>query len=606
MSTARTPSPWFGTTSAATTVDPFWERFVLGAAIVLATVIGLILATGHLTALLLDGSWPRYELAEAPRLLSQVVAEPSDPARAWTEVAAVGGGRPAGPLVWWVTFVALAGLAGYAAWTLGTYNRRRSGPAAAWARQGDLRRLRPRRRAGSVTLGRTGRRSVALEARHSLLIWGPTQSGKTTSLAVPAILEWPGPVVATSTKGDLVADTIGWRSQLGDVHVYDPARSTTFQPAGWSPLAGCDTWAGATAAAWELAMAGKACLGSGMALADFWFPSAAKSLAPYLHAAACSRRDVGALLRWIDAEERDEVERILRMLHPDAALAHQATFKREDKSRSSLFQVMQQILAAYGDPAVAASAAHHDIDMDKLLDGGAHTLYVTAPLRDQKRFRPLFSTVIGQLLAAVYSHAARTGEPLDPPLLLVLDEAANIAPVEDLPEVASTAAALGLQLVTVFQDNAQIKRRYGDAAGTIVNNHRAKLLLPGVSDVETLELASRLAGDHEIDRHSSTTDATGRRSRTTAGQWRRLLPVELARTLEDGFGVLLYGNLPPIRLRLRPWYRTARLRRRAHLEPLEPGFDLPENDDHQPGLPKAGTAHEAALQRLRRAGEAST
>lgn len=605
MSTTRTPSPWFGTTTTTPAADPFWERFVLVAAIVLAAVIGLVLATGQLTALLIDGSWPRYELADAPRRLGRVVAEPSDPGRAWTEVAA-GGGQSAGPVLWWATFAVLVSVAGCGAWSFAKAQRRRGGPEATWARHGDLRRLRPRRKAGSVTLGRAGQRTVAVEAKHSLLVWGPTQSGKTTSLAVPAILEWPGPVVATSTKGDLVADTIGWRSQLGDVHVYDPARSTNFTPSGWSPLAGCDTWAGATAAAWELAMAGKACLGSGMALADFWFPSAAKSMAPYLHAAACSRRDVGALVRWIDAEERDEVNRILRMLHPDAALAHAATFKRDDKSRSSLFQVMQQILAAYGDPAVAASAARHDIDMHKLLDGGAHTLYVTAPLRDQKRFRPLFSTVIGQLLAAVYAHAARTGKPLDPPLLLVLDEAANIAPVEDLPEVASTAAALGLQLVTVFQDNAQIKGRYGDAAGTIVNNHRAKLLLPGVSDIETLELASRLAGDHEIDRDSSTTDASGRRSRTTAGQWRRLLPVELARTLEDGFGILLYGNLPPIRLRLRPWYRSFRLRRRARLRtPADPTFDHPNPHGHA-GPPLAASAREAALQRLRRAGAVSS
>ena len=98
--------------------------------------------------------------------------------------------------------------------------------------------------------------------------------------------------------------------------------------------------------------------------------------------------------------------------------------------------------------------------MDELLDGGAHTLYVTAPIHDQARFRPLFAAVIRQVLTAVFERASDT--PLAAPLLLVLDEAANIAPVEDLPTVASTAASMGLQLVTVFQDVAQIKDRYGD------------------------------------------------------------------------------------------------------------------------------------------------
>jgi type IV secretory pathway TraG/TraD family ATPase VirD4 len=45
---------------------------------------------------------------------------------------------------------------------------------------------------------------------------------------------------------------------------------------------------------------------------------------------------------------------------------------------------------------------------------------------------------------------------------------------------------MGLQLVTVFQDVAQIKDRYGTSAGTVVNNHRAKLFLPGISDLDTL------------------------------------------------------------------------------------------------------------------------
>jgi type IV secretory pathway TraG/TraD family ATPase VirD4 len=137
---------------------------------------------------------------------------------------------------------------------------------------------------------------------------------------------------------------------------------------------------------------------------------------------------------------------------------------------------------------------------------------------------------------------------------------------------------MGLQLVTVFQDVAQIKGRYGDAAGTIVNNHRAKLFLPGISDLDTLDLTSRLVGEHETERDSVTRDISGRRSNTTASHWRRLLPPELARQLKDGEGVLLYGNLPSIRVRLRPWYRNRALRRRAkhpedQLSPRERGHD---------------------------------
>lgn len=325
-------------------------------------------------------------------------------------------------------------------------------------------------------------------------------------------------------------------------------------------------------------MAGKAAVGGHMSLADFWFNGAAKSLAPYLLAAAHEGRSIADVARWIDAEERVDVLAVVRRLSPDAALAHEATFRREERARSSLFQVMQQILAAYLDPVVAASAERSDINPSALVDGSSSTLYLTSPYLDQARLRPLFATVVRQVVNAVYEQAAATGRPLDPPLLLVLDEAANIAPVEDLATVASTSAAMGLQLVTVFQDLAQVRSRYGDATGTVINNHRATLFLPGIKDLDTLELASRLVGEHELDRESVTIGMDGRRSSTTAGQWRRLLPGEQARTMEAGRAVLVYDNLPPIKLRLRPWFRNRVLRRRASAEPE----DLPTAPERPP------------------------
>jgi type IV secretion system protein VirD4 len=558
--------------------DPTLERLCFGVLLAVGVTVALILAAGHVSALVISGGWPRYEASDIPGIVWRAADDLSDPGRAWRPVNR--GAPVPGGVAWWSSLAAIAlGVAVLAVTALRACHRRRRSTASEWARGRHVRRLLVWGTGrGRLVVGTHRGRKLAVEARHSLLVLGPTQTGKTTGLALPAILEWPGPVVATSVKGDLIRDSIGWRSLLGDVHVFDPSRTTSYRPSGWSPLAECSTWAGSTRTAFDLAMAGKAAVGGGMHLADFWFGGAAKALAPYLFAAARSGRAIDDVARWIDREERDEVIGLLKSLHPDAALAHQATFKREDRARSSLFQVMQQIISVYLDPVVAASAESHEIVMDELLDGGAHTLYVTAPIHDQARFRPLFAAVIRQVLTAVFERAS--DQPLAAPLLLVLDEAANIAPVEDLPTVASTASAMGLQLVTVFQDVAQIKGRYGDAAGTIVNNHRAKLFLPGISDLDTLDLTSRLVGEHETERDSVTRDISGRRSNTTASHWRRLLPPELARQLKDGEGVLLYGNLPSIRVRLRPWYRDRALRRRAkhpqdQLGPREPSHGTP-------------------------------
>ena len=133
---------------------------------------------------------------------------------------------------------------------------------------------------------------------------------------------------------------------------------------------------------------------------------------------------------------------------------------------------------------------------------------MVSPSHEQRRLRPLFETLLQTVITYAFELSSRSGRPLDPPLLVVLDEAANIAPLRDLDALASTAASHGIQLVSVFQDLAQISTRYGERAQTVVNNHRAKIVLSGISDTQTLEYASRLLGDEEVMQSSVTRGRT--------------------------------------------------------------------------------------------------
>lgn len=523
---------------------------MLLAVIALSLGVALVLVTGHLSALLFEGGWPRYPASEIPGVVGRAVVTPLDPGSAWDEVNE--GADPPGPFAWWVTFLALtAAVVAPVVLAARAGDRKKEVAGIPPATQRDVRRLHmERQEPNELVVGTADGREVALRSCHSLLVVGPMRSGKTSAVTIPAVLEWPGPVVATSTAGDLIDHTIGWRSRQGDVHVFDPMRTTGYHPSGWSPLATCTTWIGATRTAWDLAMAGKASIGTASGVGEFWFSSAARSLAPYLFAAADSARTMADVARWIDMEERDEVLAELRAVEPDAAVAHAATFRREDAARASLFHVMQQIVGAYLDPQVAASAERHEIACDELLDGGPHTLYVAAPYHDQARVRPLFAALIRQMLGTVHDHVSRNRRPLEAPLLLVLDDAANIAPVEDLPTLAATSAAARVQVVTVFQDLTQIEIRHGQDAAGVLNNHRAKLLLPGAGGVDAVDLAERLSDDDQAGGH-------------LAAASRRALAPELARQLPADEAVLVYDDRAPIRVRLRHWNKNRELRRRA-------------------------------------------
>ncbi|MGH9300576.1 MAG: type IV secretory system conjugative DNA transfer family protein, partial [Acidimicrobiales bacterium] len=522
--------------------------------------------TGQATAWVLTGHWPRRPLSWMGFALWGVVHHPNHPLWVWTQdgqanfgVGPMAPGAPWGPgataAFWVVGTVALIVVVAvfwcigkaFGQWaprrpkgpvSIGAKRRRRVVPSgSSWANHRDLKPLLVRGPSrGRVVLGSAGRRLVATEQRQSVIVIGPTQSYKTSGFAIPALLEWEGPILAASVKTDLVAATLAWRAKLGTTWVYDPTACTGLQGAGWSPLASCTDWLGARRMAAGLCGIARG-QGSGLAEGDFWYATAAKLLAPLLLAAAHGGAAMGDVVRWVDTQEVYEVEDLLRDAgSPQALQAARANWQREDRQRSSVYTTAEVVVEAFADPPVAANTASGDIDPAVLLDGGRSALFICSPAWEQQRLQPLFAALIKQVIDLAYARVSRTGRPLDPPLLVVIDEAANVAPLADLDGLASTAAGHGIQLVTVWQDMAQISARYGSRAATVINNHRAKISLSGIADPATLDHMSALLGDEEVMRQSMTIDPDGRRSATRAQQTKRLAPGAELRRVRPGEG----------------------------------------------------------------------
>jgi type IV secretion system protein VirD4 len=289
---------------------------------------------------------------------------------------------------------------------------------------------------------------------------------------------------------------------------------------------------------------------------DFWYSTAAKLLAPLLLAAASDRRSMADVVRWVDTQEVAEVADILERVAPAEALdAARATWCRDERTRSSAYTTAETVLAPFAHLPQPLTASRFE---PSLLLGGAHTVYLCAPAHDQRRLRGYFTALTQQVLTFAFDHATSSARPLSPPLLVVLDETAHIAPLAELDGLAATCASHGIQIVTIWQDVAQVRARYGPRAATVLNNHRAKLFLPGIADPDTLDYASRLVGDEEVKRPSVTRDPGGRRSTTSTTESRPLLPPEELRCLPRGQAVLVYGTLPPARLWLRPWWAASK------------------------------------------------
>lgn len=539
----------------------------LGLGLAAAGLLALIWATGALAGVLLGSGpatvAPGETLAIALRLPSHL----GDPRAAWPAPAR--GRLPGAADVYGCAAILLALVSALAALTMraargveipSPWQTRERPPAAAWASTRELAPLRvkapqPRR----LTLGRHGRRLLAAEAGQSVIVFGPTRTHKTSGLVIPALLEWEGPVACTSVKTDLIEPTLERREDLGEVWIFDPAQQTEYTRAQATPLGGVANWPGALRVAHRLVEAAKP--GSrDLSDAAFWFANAEKLIAPLLLAAVRGHGTMATVVAWLDeGPEACEaaVPPILRTAgEKDAARAFLATQNREERQRSSVYTTAETILAGFADPRVAEETREADYTPERLL-AGSNTLYLVAPRGEQKRLGTVLSTLVDELFATVEERSTSCGGPIDPSLLLLLDECANTAPIHDLDEVAATASGLGVQLVTAFHDLSQTQARFGRRAATIVNNHHAKMIGRGVSDIETLEYFSRLIGAGEFEQRSVSTQRGERahRSQTEGDTYRDLAPAHVLRQSAEASALLVYGSLPPTPIMLRPWYQ---------------------------------------------------
>jgi type IV secretion system protein VirD4 len=575
----------------------------VGAALAATVLVWLV---GQVAAVLFGAHhWLSVSLAEVAKVPFHLAKHPGDPKLAWP--AEVRGMLP-GPIGMYTSLVLVlavpAALVGAVLGRRLRWDRRLQRRGTQWASRWRLRRLivlapRP----GRITLGRRGgwfgRLLLAVESCHSVLCFGPAGSFKTAGLVIPAVLEWHGPVITTSIKPDVLRATLRRRLALGEVWVYDPLGLSGVPRAQWTPLAHCGTYTAARKVARTLAEAADV---SGLREQDanYWTLLGAKLLGVLLYAAARSDRTMSDVARWVDIQEQDEVTEALEQTGDPMALdAWSACRARPDNTLGSVYGTAETLLDVFADPVIAESADGCDLDVDALLEG-PNTLYLYAPANEQGRLRPLFELLVSTIITRAEELAAHHHNGmLSPRLLVCLDEAGNCAALAKLPELATTARGQGIQLVTIWHDLGQLQHRYGRRATTVLNGHRAKLFLSGQADVDSLELASKLIGDQAVTHTSHTAAADGRSSSTASVSWRRMVPMEVLRQLRPREGVLLYGHLPPARVRLRAWFRNPRLRRLAlRAAPAYPAIPQHAHGGYPPLEPVPAPASEAGTREV--------
>ncbi|MFE4792954.1 type VI secretion protein [Streptomyces sp. NPDC056756] len=300
------------------------------------------------------------------------------------------------------------------------------------------------------------------------IAYAPPPARHTT--ASEAIAAAPGPALVITSSPTLWSETKDARSKLGPVLLYDPSHlCDTPARLHWSPTEGCADRATAAARALALLAPVRPQARMDSALAD----TTETLLRCWLQAAALDNRPFKQLHRWAQGTNAQEPVRILRT-HPQAATAApgaagelESALTAHPDRRELAQHLTARALTALSSIHIRESCTPNRTDSLALAsfvsEGG--TLYVVGEPLEDPRAHPGAMPLLTALASSVVEHgrrmAARSSDGrLDPPLTLVLEDVAAVAPIPQLPQLLQDTT---LPLLALCRSREQARSRWPEA-----------------------------------------------------------------------------------------------------------------------------------------------
>jgi type IV secretory pathway TraG/TraD family ATPase VirD4 len=403
----------------------------------------------------------------------------------------------------------------------------------------------------------TGARLFAKSEDYILGV-GVPRVGKGEGFVIPAVLRHKGPAVVTATRHDTYMDTGSVRAKVGPVYVFDPQGLVpSAEKLRWNPVKGCEI--PQTAILRARGFAGFAGVGPAVdGGGAYWEQVAASVIRSYLHAAALEGLGVEQLLDWSRRPAAREPIRILSR-HPGAArgwdedLATSAEV--EPRHRDSIWATVRRAFDCFADPMVleATRVDHDTFDPDGFLDQHG-TIYLMGSPGAQHSVAPIVAALIEEVVDTARRKAAHSPtRRLESPLVLMLDECANIAPLGDLPKLVAELGGLGVTTAVILQSVASARTIWGEAGERALRDlANITLVWGGQKDVGFLEEISRLAGEHDELVETMTQTDSGRSSSWTPRRM-PVLPIGDIANLAANHAVVVSPHLRPRITHLASW-----------------------------------------------------
>ncbi len=391
----------------------------------------------------------------------------------------------------------------------------------------------------------------------SVDVWG-ARTGKTTKRVIPAIVDAPGPVLATTNKRDVSDATMQIRRRRGTTWLFDPqGLAGDATPAfSFNPLAQVTD----VSSAQKLAAIFEASTREPGARTDAHWDTAGRDLLAWLLlAAATSGQPIGQVWEWLANPDDAAPAMLLRQAgHPGPAIAVEGVLGQPDKMRGSTYGTAQRMARALVNPRLLAWVTPRpglpSFDPAAFV-ASTDTLYALS-LEGEGSGGPFVAALTAHVCEAAERLAtASPAGRLTVPLVVELDEAANIVRWPELPSLYSHYGSRGILLHTYLQSWTHGVMAWGEygmramwSAATI------RVLGAGVADEKFLAEFSSLVGEHEEwILQSVYTSSRGDRQRTQSLRKDRALAVSDLAALPRDRAIVVASGSRPVVIKTIPW-----------------------------------------------------
>ena len=293
---------------------------------------------------------------------------------------------------------------------------------------------------------------------------------------------------------------------------------------------------------------------------DMWGPAARALISQLILAAALGGESLAKVGEWLhDTKLPQPVDTLFDHGFTAYAEALRETQNIVAETRDGIYTTARTAARCLDDPQIMAWVTPPDDPTIPEFDPRSfvtskQTLHLLS--KSRAAAAPLIAALTDAIFIAGEEASEGQGGRLDPPLTAVLDEAANICKIADLPDMYSHLGSRGIVPVTILQSYRQGVRVWTEnGMEAMWSAATVKVFGAGLDDHKIVDALSKLIGQHDI---STTSFSYGEGKGNHSVQLRRqeIMQGSDIRKIEKGECLLFATAAQPTILKMRPWYKT--------------------------------------------------